>query len=132
MLLKFQQTRSTEILQGRDPEQVICTFPDLCLLLLLAASGSLQAIYLHLGNSYSILHTHQQFTLTQKNSFWRSEETVNKIITFFFLLWQMSDRAFLKKAYLIFSYIVFHIQLPFQKQNKTKLGAQMQTNQSLA
>lgn len=44
----------------------------------------------------------------------------------------MSDKAFLKGAYLIFSHIVFYIQLPFQKQNKTKLGAQMQTNQGLA
>lgn len=54
-----------------------------CLLLLLAASESLQTIYLHLGNSYLILQTHQQFTLTQKNGFLSSEETMNKIIIFF-------------------------------------------------
>lgn len=49
-----------------------------CLLLLLAASGSLQTIYLHLRNSYLVLQIHQQFTLTQKNGLLSSEETMKK------------------------------------------------------
>lgn len=56
-----------------------------CLLLLLAASGSLQTIYLHLRNSYLVLQTHQQVTLTQKNGLLSSEETMKKLsFSFFF------------------------------------------------
>lgn len=98
-----------------------------CLLLLLAASGSLQTTYLHLRNSYLVLQTHQRFTLTQKNSLVRSEETMKKS-SFSYFFCQMSVKAFLKGVYLIFSHVTLYIQLLFQKENKTKLCAQMQTN----
>lgn len=76
MLLKHQQTRA-EVLQGQGTwASDLHISRAKCLLVLLAASGSLQTIYLHLRNSYLVQQTHQQFTLTQKSGLLSSEETM--------------------------------------------------------
>lgn len=59
------------------------------LFLLLAASGGLQSVYLHLGNTHLSLQAHQQFTLTQKQwLFWvlRKQWTKSSSFSFSFFL----------------------------------------------
>lgn len=118
MLLKHEQTR-TEVLQGQGTCATdVHISRAKCLPLLLAASGSLQTIYLHLRNNYLVEQTHEQFTLTQKSGLVSSEETMKKII-FFLLFCQMSVKAFLKGVYLIFSRITLYIYSCYSR-NKTK------------
>lgn len=120
VLLKHQQTR-TEVLQGQGTWASDLYISKVkCLLLLLAASGSLQTTYLHLRNSYLVLQTHQQFTLTQKNGLLSSKETMKKII-FFILFCQMSVKAFSERGLLnLFPcHIIYTAAIPERKQNKT-------------